>query len=125
MQVELLTENDLFFIKKYASGVFFNKIKSDLNITSYEEFYNEKTAIKLKLGITNDLDLIQEAFNIGVLVVDKFILKNINDIVFGVAYNLYMDGERLQFKEDLQDLYVNVYETYLCVLNRYKISSNL
>ena len=122
IKIELLTEKDMFFIKKKALGIFFNNIKTDLCINSNEEYYDIKTEVRLKLGITNDLGFIQEAFNIGLLVVDNFIIKNLDHIVFGIAYNIYVDNhERLGDSEHLHSLYQKVYETYLCVLDKYKI----
>jgi hypothetical protein len=124
MKIELLTEKDMFFIKKMALGVVSNEIMCDLCIKSNEEFYKTKANIKLKLGIVNDLDFVEKAFNMGLLVVDNFILKNMSDIVFAVAYNMYTDAERLNTDDDLQRLYNKVYDTYLCVLNCNRIVSS-
>ena len=117
MQVELLTYTEMLFIKKYSYGMFFNEIKRELCIINDYEFAKMKDEVKLKLSIVNDLELINKAFNIGLLVVDDFILKNINHISFGIAYNLYLENEKKQLSIDnLQYLYVKVYNIYLKII---------
>tara|TARA_R110000868_G_scaffold410746_2_gene700085 strand:+ start:606 stop:941 length:336 start_codon:yes stop_codon:yes gene_type:complete len=105
------------FIKKYASGISIDQIKTDLNIEHHEDFFKSKDIVKLKLGIIDDIDLIKEAFNLGLLVVDDFILKNIYHIVFGMAYNMYLDNIKNKTTVDgLQNIYLKVFIVYLCIL---------
>nr|WP_321411307.1 hypothetical protein [uncultured Allomuricauda sp.] len=122
MQAKPLTHIEIFFLKKYASGIPIDEIKKDLNIESNEDFILKKEVIKLKLDITNDLDLINKAFDLGLLVVDDHILKNINHIVFGIAYNVYIYSKRNKnSQKSLSNLYRKVFNTYLCVLQTQKM----
>lgn len=116
MNIDLLTERDMFLIKHMAYGSNFDNLKGDLRIKEFSEFQAFKSNMKLKLGIVNDLDFIELAFKLGVIVVDDFLLNNISHVVFGVAYNLYMANEVME-NESLNSIFSRVYDTYLSVLN--------
>ncbi len=106
MEIEILNYTDMFFIKRYALGFSIDQIINELSIKNNSSFFERKREIKRKLGIVNDLNIIDKAYNIGLFVVDNYFLKNTNHIAFGVAYNLYLDREYNQISENnLSDLY--------------------
>lgn len=121
MRALCLTYSEMCLLKKYVFGNSVDEIKTDLCLESHEEFFLKKEAIKSKLDISNDLNLIEEAFKMGLLVVDDYILKNINHIAFGMAYNIYILKHSKILIDDLHNIYIKVFDRYLSIIKTHEI----
>jgi hypothetical protein len=119
------TEKHMLFIQQYINGVFFNTIKKNLNIKTDEEIISLKEEIKNKLLVVSDLEMIQKACDLELVLIDDFLLKNWRDIAFKTAYNVYIyETNNYLERPDLKLIYIKVLRIYVMIFKelRYRLN---